>query len=325
MTTARKASYLLFGLLAAGVIVLRMGQVALAGLFSYMILDLGYRRLVRRLPETPSRWLSLAAFIVIAALVSWLIWAFVRMALLRLPEILASMLPRVQELAAARGLELPFENLHELRAAIIEALKDNFESVTHASGLLTRGFFQLVVGVFVAVLCFMSGRAEPSRATLFDAIRREFDDRMDVFMDGFEKVFGAQVLISFINTGVTAIFIIAVGVPFVHFLTLATFLFGVIPIVGTVISNTLVVGTALTISTRLAFITFVFLILMHKAQYFLSSQIMGSRTNMPVWQVLLGILVGEALLGVPGMLLAPAILNYVREELQALPAKGERG
>ncbi len=324
LTTPKELSFVLFGLLVVGTIWLHLGDVVLAGLFSYMILDLAHRKLTRAMPELAARWLAVAVFVVIAALVTWLFWAFIRLALLRLPVILATLIPRVDQMAHERGLELPFENLHEMRVVIVDELKTHVQSVTQASSLLTRGFFQIVVGLFVALLCFLSEREEPQRGSLFEAMRAEFDERMDIFMLGFEKIFGAQVLISFINTGITAIFMLAMGVPYVHFLTLATFIFGIVPIVGTVISNTMVVGTALTVSPRLAFATFIFLVLMHKAQYFLSSQIMGSRINTPVWQILLGLLIGEALMGVPGMILAPAMLHYLREELQALPANPAR-
>lgn len=320
MSPAKKLSYLIFFSLVFGVVFLRLGNVTLAGLFSFMVLDLAHRKLAKKIPETAARWCAIAAFLVIAALVVWLFWVFIRLALLRLPTILAAAIPRVDELALQHGVELPFENLGELRAVLLDELKTHVQGVTQASSLLGRGFFQVLVGIFVAVLCFMSDKDQRAPGTFFEVLRKELDARMDIFMRGFEKIFGAQVVISFINTGITALFLLSMGMPYVHFLTLATFIFGIIPIVGTVISNTMVVGTALTVSPQMALLTFAFLILMHKAQYFLSSQIMGSRINTPVWQILLGLLIGEAVLGVPGMILAPAMLHYLREELQALPA-----
>ena len=40
-----------------------------------------------------------------------------------------------------------------------------------------------------------------------------------------------------------------------------------------------------------------------------------------MWMTLLGIVVGEAMMGVPGVLLAPALLHYAREELRAIPVE----
>ena len=38
-----------------------------------------------------------------------------------------------------------------------------------------------------------------------------------------------------------------------------------------------------------------------------------------MWLTLLGIIAGEAVLGVSGIILAPAVLHYVRKELREVP------
>lgn len=320
MTPARKTSYLVFGALIVAVVLLHLGPVLLAGLFSFMILDLTYRRLAPRMPDLPARWLALIIFLVTAVCLSWMFGFFLKLALARTPLILASLIPKIDGLASRYGIDLPFENLHEFRVVTIEALKENARSVTRASGLLTKGFFQIVVGIFIAILCFFSEHPRNFKPTLFDEVRKEFNARVSVFMLGFEKILGAQVFISLINTAVTAVFLLAVGMPYLLFLTLATFIFGIIPILGNIATNTIIVCTALTISPRLAVFALLFLVLSHKAQYILSGKIMGAYIDSPVWVILLGLLIGEAVIGLPGMLLAPAIIHYLREEMQAIPA-----
>ncbi|MBI3552507.1 MAG: AI-2E family transporter [Elusimicrobia bacterium] len=321
MTPARKASYALFAALAAAIICLHLGPVLLAGLFSYMILDLTHRKLAGPLPSLAARAGAVATFGVTAALLTWLVITFFKLAMHRMPLILGSLIPTVDGMANEYGIDLPFENLHGFRVVLLEALKENARSVTETSGLLTKGFFQIVVGIFVAILHFLSEPEPAIKHNLFDAMRREFDLRVKVFMLGFEKILSAQVLISFINAGITAIFLLAVGIPFVHFLTLTTFIFGILPIVGNIASNTVIVGTALTISPQMAVVALIFLVVSHKAQYLLSGHILGSRIDTPVWQILAGLLIGEALMGVPGMILAPAMIHYLREELRDIPVK----
>lgn len=319
MTPTRKASYVLFGLLVAAVIVLKLGNVAVAGLFSYMILDLTHRVVVGRAPTWAARWLSVLAFLVAATGMTYMVWSFIKLAVLRLPVIAITVLPKIEQLALQYGFDLPFDNLRELRELAIETLKVNLRSVSHASGILGKGFFQVVVGIFVAIFCFMGEHVPPTQANFFDAVRRELDARIEIFMIGFEKIFGAQVIISVINTCITGVFLLTIGMPHVHFLLLSTFLLGILPIVGNVTSNTIIVGTALMVSPQLAMFTFIFLVVSHKIEYFLNSHVMGSRTNTPVWQVLIGLLVGEALMGFTGMILAPAMLHYIREEMQSVP------
>jgi predicted PurR-regulated permease PerM len=53
----------------------------------------------------------------------------------------------------------------------------------------------------------------------------------------------------------------------------------------------------------------------HKLEYFLNSKIIGARIRNPIWLTLIGLIIGEKLMGVPGMILSPVVLNYVRVEM----------
>jgi len=132
---------------------------------------------------------------------------------------------------------------------------------------------------------------------------------------------GAQVAISTINTILTAVFLHAMGFPFKNFLILTTFVCGLIPIIGNVISNIAIVSAGLTISVQLATFGLGYLVVIHKLEYILNSRIVGSSIDTPMWMTLLGLIVGEAMMGVPGVLLAPALLHYVRAELRAIPTR----
>ena len=316
-------SYLLFAALIAAACALRLGSVVLAGLFAYMILDLVHRQLVLVMPDLPARWLSLVIFLVTAAALAWLFAQFVRLAVYRMPLIATSVMPVLDTLATRYGIELPFDSLQELRGTLINAVRDNAKSITTTSGLLTRGFFQIVIGLFIAITNFLPDKARPHRGSLFDDFAAEFYDRMSLFMHSYEKVLGAQVLISALNTAITLVFLLAAGIPYVHFLVLATFILGIVPLIGNIAANAIIIGAALTQSPQRAIAAFTFLVISHKAQYLISGRILGSRLQTPMWATLLGILVGEVLLGVPGIILAPAILHYAREELARVPARAD--
>ncbi|HZI32183.1 MAG TPA: hypothetical protein VFF11_07565, partial [Candidatus Binatia bacterium] len=49
-------------------------------------------------------------------------------------------------------------------------------------------------------------------------------------------------------------------------------------------------------------------------EYFLNSKIIGDRIKNPMWLTLLGLVLGEKLMGVPGMILAPVVLHYFKVE-----------
>ena len=67
-----------------------------------------------------------------------------------------------------------------------------------------------------------------------------------------------------------------------------------------------------------AFIAFIFLVVVHKLEYFLNSKIVGARIRNPIWLTLIGLIIGEKLMGVPGMILSPVILNYLRVEMSKI-------
>lgn len=316
----RKLSYVLFVLLFVLATALHLGPMCLAGLFAYLILDLAHRRLSQAMRPFYARWAAAVIFLVAATALGFVFWEFIRQAIEKLPRLLATSLPRVADMLAEYAIELPFETVQEVREAMADAVRENAIIVTRLTGLATRQFFYIVAGIIVAILCFFADpRAAAYGPSLYDALRAELHDRLRTFMLSFERVFGAQLVISGINTVVTAVFLMVVGIPFIAFLVPATFVLGLLPLVGNIASNTLIVSAALTISPRHAAMALVFLVVIHKFEYILNSRIVGGSIESPMWLTLIGILVGEILMGVPGIVLAPALLHYARVELQTLP------
>ncbi len=320
----RKASYALAALALLVAARFNLDHALLAGLFAAMILGEAHR-LLREAGAKPfvARWAAVGFFAVLGALLVVIFASFVRVGLARLPVLLDRVLPRVDDLASRFGVAWPVATASDLRPFLLQTLKTNARSITTASGLLTRGLFQVLVGVAIAVLRFLSlpadGRPAPRGQGLDAELVHECGVRLSLFSASFERVMGAQIVIAAINAGVTAAFLVALGLPFRTLLTLTTFVCGLVPIVGNVASNALIVGAALTVSNRMAAAALVFLVLIHKGEYFLNSRIIGSRIDVPMWATLAGLLVGEATMGVAGVILAPTLVYYLREELRAVP------
>jgi predicted PurR-regulated permease PerM len=124
--------------------------------------------------------------------------------------------------------------------------------------------------------------------------------------------------ISAINTTLTAIFVLAVQLPYGWVVVGLTFLCGLFPIVGNVVSNTVIVFIGFLVSAKVAIGALIFLIVVHKLEYFLNSKIIGARIRNPIWLTLIGLIIGEKLMGVPGMILSPVVLNYLRVEMSKI-------
>lgn len=324
MSAVRKSSYL--ALAGALFLVARcdLGHALIAGLFAHMLLN--HARSAMRgagASESVSRWAALGFFLLIGVLLAVIFASFIQIGLVRLPILLDRMLPRLDVLTNRFGVDLPVDNVAELRELILQAMKDNARSIGSTSGLLTRGFFQIAFAIVVAVLQFLTPKSTRTAAKggLEAEFAREITDRVTFFASSFERVMGAQIVVAAINAALAAVFLIAMRFPFRTLLTLTSFVCGLVPIAGNIASNALIVAAALGRSDRLALIALVYMVVVHKLGYFLNGRIIGARTETPTWAILLGLLVGEALMGVTGVLLAPTLIHYARAELRAIPVR----
>jgi len=178
-----------------------------------------------------------------------------------------------------------------------------------------------ILGIVAAGSLFFKTGLDPHRAThrvknnLYSVCCDEVSTRFRDFYRSFATVMGAQLTISVINTTLTAVFLLAVHMPHATLLIAVTFLCGLVPIVGNLVSNTIIVFVGLIVSLKLAISALVFLVVIHKLEYLLNSKIIGDRIRNPVWLTLIALILGERLMGIPGLILAPVVLNYLRVEM----------
>ena len=179
---------------------------------------------------------------------------------------------------------------------------------------------QLLIGLVAAASLFLNPKwgfdqdAMATQDSHYTTVVRELSLRGATFFKSFSTVMSAQIIISAINTTLTAGFVMINGFPHAVVIIVLTFLCGMLPIIGNLISNTLIVGVAFTVSPKMAIIALIYLVVIHKLEYFLNSKIIGDRIKNPMWLTLIGIVLGEKLMGIPGMILAPIVLHYIKVE-----------
>ena len=98
-------------------------------------------------------------------------------------------------------------------------------------------------------------------------------------------------------------------------LVVLTFVAGLIPIVGNLVANTAVVLIALGTSLSVAGASLVFLVVIHKLEYFVNARIVGGEIHAGAWEIILAIFAFEAVFGVPGVIVAPIVYAYLKTEL----------
>ena len=139
----------------------------------------------------------------------------------------------------------------------------------------------------------------------------------------FRRVVFAQVRISLINTSFTAIYLVlvlpafGVHLPFTKTMIAVTFVAGLLPVVGNLVSNTVIVIVSLSSSVAVAIASLAFLIVIHKLEYFLNARIVGGQIHAKAWELLLAMLVMEAAFGIAGLVAAPIYYAYLKDELTA--------
>jgi predicted PurR-regulated permease PerM len=95
-----------------------------------------------------------------------------------------------------------------------------------------------------------------------------------------------------------------------------TFFAGLLPVIGNLISNTVIVIVGLSHSLSIAIASLGFLVVIHKLEYFLNAKIIGSHINARAWELLTAMLMMEAIFGLPGIVAAPVLYAYLKKELQ---------
>ena len=146
---------------------------------------------------------------------------------------------------------------------------------------------------------------------------------MQRFVEAFRNIVFAQIKISLLNTTFTAIFLIGVlplfGVhlPLTKTLIVITFVAGLLPVVGNLISNTAIFVVGLSLSIWVALGALAYLIVIHKVEYFLNARIVGGQIKARAWELLLVMLVFEAAFGIAGLVAAPVYYAYLKSELKA--------
>jgi predicted PurR-regulated permease PerM len=96
-----------------------------------------------------------------------------------------------------------------------------------------------------------------------------------------------------------------------------TFLLGLLPVIGNLMSNTVIVIISLSQSLAIAIGSLVFLIVIHKLEYFLNARIVGSQIHARAWELLTAMLLMEAAFGLVGLVAAPIYYAYLKDELAA--------
>ena len=265
---------------------LHLATPLLAALFSYLALSL------LPLEKRRGKWLAVGLFLVLLAGVACQLGYFINHSVRAFPEIADKAFPSIIEWAKQYQIELAFtdfDSLKELAFGTVTSEVNYLGRFAHFARGATTQCLYLAAGCVIAISIFLNSRFELGSQTpvvnnnLYSLCCQEIAARFRVFYRSFATVMGAQIIISAINTVFTTIFVLVVGLPYAVVVVGVTFLCGLVPVVGNLVSNTIIVGIGFTVSPRTALVALVFLVVIHKLEYFLNSKIIGHRIRNPLW------------------------------------------
>lgn len=207
-------------------------------------------------------------------------------------------------------------DLVELRARVFNWLREHAGALSGLGGKVAHGLAQ---GIFAILVAAMAAAATWAPRALQSEDR--FIGRLLLVL---ERVVLAQMRIALFNTTMTALYLFVLlpsfgfVLPFRGLLCLFTLVTGVLPVLGNLLANTLVFLISLAISPWLAVASIVYLVLIHKTEYFINARTVGSRVQVASWEILAAMLTGEALFGVQGLVAAPLLYPFFKREIQRL-------
>ncbi|HEY6529205.1 MAG TPA: AI-2E family transporter [Cellvibrionaceae bacterium] len=317
------ASYLLMAL--ALWLVLTHGLLAalLSGMLVYSLVTIFSPRLYLRFGDNNARLIivSVLGTLIVTALVL-IIWSGIaffksdkgsaQVLLQKLADIIDASRSQCPEWICAN---IP-DSAHELRAVLTEWLREHAGEAKILGADAGHTIVRVIIGMIVGAM--ISLNAVPTKlGVLGVALSR----RIGCLTEAFKKIVFAQVKISSINAVATGAYILlllplfGINLPLAKTLIVLTFLLGMMPIIGNLMSNTMLVIITLPFGLMASLGSLLFLIVLHKLEYFLNAKIIGQEIKSNAWELLIAAIVMESIFGLPGVVMAPILYAYIKHEL----------
>ncbi|MGV3741971.1 MAG: AI-2E family transporter [Burkholderiaceae bacterium] len=332
MSTQNKTDYPLIAsyILAAGALLLVLQRGLLAALFSgllvYSMVQVAAPRLGRHFSDQRAKLIAVAllsALIVLAfSMAIWATVSFFQSEAGSMPVLLKKM----ADIIEASREQIPDwleqylpANAEALRERMANWLRAHAEQATVFGQEAGRTIAHLIIGMVVGA---MAALHDTTSKHSYLPLAAALHQRVVGLSLAFQRIVFAQVRIAAINAVLTGLFLLVilplagVKLPLSKTMVMITFIAGLLPVLGNIISNTVIVVIALSHSLHVALAALAFLVIIHKLEYFLNAKIIGSHINARAWELLAAMLAMESLFGIPGVIAAPVFYAYVKQELR---------
>ncbi len=320
------ATWLLTGFALLLIMQLRMVAALLAGLLVFQLVHMLAGAI--RIPYLNNRaakvlFVAILAIVVVTALV--LAGIGIGVFLRKGPDNLATMLSQMGTIVDDLKRILPAVMVANMPAdadgvkqMIADWFREHAADVRNLGTDSLRAFLHVLIGLIIGAMVALHDFTAKTPPPPF---LRALGLRAHLVANTFRRIMLAQIPISAINTTLTAIYLavvlpqLGVHLPFTKTLIVVTFIAGLLPVVGNLISNTAIFLVSLSHSFGVAAASLGYLIVIHKLEYFLNARIVGTRINAKAWELLISMLVLESAFGLSGLIMAPLVYAYIKYEM----------
>jgi len=216
------------------------------------------------------------------------------------------------------GQWLPQGDENMVRESLVEWLRIHALEIRKFSGIAGRALLYVMIGLIIG--SFIALREASPRHSLAP-LAQAMCERVSRLAEAFRRVVFAQIRISALNALLTAIYLMiilpsfGVQLPFTKTMVIVTFFVGLLPVLGNLISNSIIVIISLSHSLQVAIGSLGFLIVIHKLEYFVNARIIGGQIKARAWELLIAMVTMEAAFGAQGVIAAPIFYAYIKKEL----------
>jgi predicted PurR-regulated permease PerM len=331
-SNAEIAAWILVGALILYVMMVRITAAVIGGLALYLILDRLAASLSKRIPGMAART---TAVILVTLVGGGVIIGAAALSISFLQhhvDTIPAMMQQMADILRSTRLWLGgyghqlipdfMTDAETIKSGLVDWLKKHADALKIAGGTFSIGLLHVVMGMLLAIVVFfrhVTQHDDDNKAR--GPLAFYLNEKVDRFANSFSRIASAQIKVSLFNTFITALYLLVLlllgrTVPFMATLIVITFILGLVPIVGNIVSNAVLVILSLGVSGGTAIVSLVFVIALSKLQYVLTSQLVGGEVDSQAWEILFAIIVGEAAFGIAGVVMAPIVYAFIKAELR---------
>jgi predicted PurR-regulated permease PerM len=138
------------------------------------------------------------------------------------------------------------------------------------------------------------------------------------FIHSFKVLMGAQIYVAIWNAVWLLIYLFFIlpafdiTLSYRKTLIIFTLFISLIPALGNMISNTVLLVLCLPFGLYTVLASLIFIVIIHKAEYLINAKIVGKQSHANIVEILLSLIIFELIFGLDGLILGPVTYAYVK-------------